>query len=102
VRRRAEVSLTGIPYIGRATLLGMALGWLVVALPVLIGMFALGAGGTAFLFASHVGFFGGMGFGAMLGAVIQADRFERGNASRVVAVPSAKGSVECDRIDHAA
>jgi hypothetical protein len=38
----------------------------------------------------------------MLGAVIQAYWFERGNPSRVVAVPSAKGRVERDRIDHAA
>jgi hypothetical protein len=43
-----------------------------------------------------------MGFGAMLGAVIQADRFERDNASRIVAVPSVEGSVDRDRIDHAA
>jgi hypothetical protein len=84
-------------------MLGMAIGWLVVALPVLIGMIALGASGDAVLFASHVGFFGGMGFGGMLGSVIQADRFERGSLARVLAVPSdGIGRDQRTRVDHAA
>ena len=101
--RRGELSLTGIPHMGRATLLGIAIGWLVVAVPVLIGMIALGASREAVLFASHVGFFGGMGFGGMLGAVIQADRFDRAGAGRAHAVASEpSGSVERERVDHAA
>jgi hypothetical protein len=98
---RRDISLTGIPKIGRATLIGMLVGWMVVALPVLIGMLALGASGEAFLFASHVGFFGGMGFGGMYGAVIQMDRVERGRASRVLVVPSEKtAAAERERVDH--
>lgn len=100
---RREVSLTGIPGMGRATLLGMALGWAIVAVPVLIGMLVLGARGDVVLFASHVGFFGGMGFGGMLGAVIQADRFERGRLAPVLSVPSSNaGGGQRERVDHAA
>jgi hypothetical protein len=103
VSGRRGVSLTGIPHMGRATLFGMAIGWIFVAGPVLIGMLALGADGDVILFASHVGFFGGMGFGGMLGAVIQADRFERGSLTRVVAVPADRPPSDHDeRVDHAA
>ena len=100
---RRDISLTEIPNMGRATLVGMAIGWFVIAVPVLIGMLALGASADAVLFASHVGFFGGMGFGGMLGAVIQADRFERGSIGEVISVPSDHhGGVQGERVDHAA
>ena len=100
--RRNEVSLTGIPHFIRASLIGMAIGWLVVAVPVVLAMLALGASGEAVLFAGHVGFFGGMGFGGMLGAVLAADRFERTDAWRAHLVPAASGGAQDERVDHAA
>jgi hypothetical protein len=101
--RREEVSLTGIPHFIRGTLIGMAVGWLTVAVPVVAGMLALGADRQAVLFAAHVGFFGGMGFGGMLGAVLQADRFERTDAWRIHDAPSVgSGGADRERLDHAA
>lgn len=72
-----DVSLTGIPNMGKATVLGALIGAVAVAVPVATGLSYFGGGPLSILAATHVGFFGGMGFGGMLGAVIQADRFER-------------------------
>ncbi|MGH2758368.1 MAG: hypothetical protein ACRDKJ_02285 [Actinomycetota bacterium] len=72
-----EVSLTGIPHMGRATVIGAVVGALTVAVPVAALVAYFGGGPMSILAAAHVGFFGGMGFGGMLGAVIQADRYER-------------------------
>ncbi len=71
-----DVSLTGIPNIGRATVIGALLGAFSAAIPV-AGLLLYLGGGVLSILAAHVGFFGGMGFGGMLGAVIQADRFQR-------------------------
>ena len=101
--KREQVSLTGIPHFLRASFLGMALGWIVVFVPVLIGMTALGAGGRALLYAAHVGFFGGMGFGGMLGAVLQADRFEQSSEWRAHLIPSdVSVGIHNERVDRAA
>jgi hypothetical protein len=81
-----EVSLTGIPKIGRATVIGALLGAVGVAVPVAIALVLFGGGPASVLAGLHVGFFGGMGFGGMLGAVIQADRFDR-----------AQGGIDHDR-----
>jgi hypothetical protein len=69
-----EVSLTGIPHMGRATVVGALIGALSVAVPVTALLLYLSADAISILAGVHVGFFGGMGFGGMLGAVIQADR----------------------------
>ena len=101
--KREQVSLTGIPHFLRASLLGMALGWFVVFVPVLVGMIALGAGSRAVLYAAHVGFFGGMGFGGMLGAVLQADRFEKSSEWRAHLSPSGVSvGIQKERVDRAA
>ena len=71
-----EVSLTGIPHMGRATLIGALIGALSIAVPVSAVLLYLSADAISILAGLHVGFFGGMGFGGMLGAVIQADRHE--------------------------
>jgi hypothetical protein len=76
-----EMSLTGIPDMGRATVIGALLGAVSVAVPVAIALVVLGGGPMSVLAAAHVGFFGGMGYGGMLGAVIQADRFDRGRGA---------------------
>ena len=71
-------SLTGIPRMGRATIIGALIGALIVAVPVTAFIASLSGGDAMSIFAGiHVGFFGGMGYGGMLGAVIRADRFER-------------------------
>lgn len=68
-----EVSLTGIPHMGRGTVIGALLGALIVAVPVAALLLYVGGGPMSVLAAAHVAFFGGVGFGGMLGAVIQAD-----------------------------
>jgi hypothetical protein len=101
--RGEEISLTGVPHIGRATVLGMALGWLVVAFPVVVGMLAHGATiGEAVLFGSHVGFFAGMGFGGMIAAVLQANRFERVTAGIHTVSSDWQHGAGHDLVDHAA
>ena len=70
-----DVSLTGIPHIGRATVVGALIGAITVAVPVSLALLSLGVGGTSVLAAAHVGFLGGMGYGGMLGAVIHAERY---------------------------
>jgi hypothetical protein len=72
-----EVSLTGIPKVGRATVIGALLGAVSVAVLVAIALVVFGGGPMSILAGAHVGFFGGMGYGGMLGAVIQADRSDR-------------------------
>jgi hypothetical protein len=72
-----EVSLTGIPHMGRATVIGALIGALSVAVPVAAFLLYLSADAMNILAGAHVGFFGGMGYGGMLGAVIHADRHER-------------------------
>jgi hypothetical protein len=68
--RQADDSLFGVPGIGRATLIGAALGFLAVVL--LVGAFVLTTSAPAALLvaAVHAGLFGGVGFGGMLGAVL--------------------------------
>jgi hypothetical protein len=73
---RIDPSLTGIPNIGRATVIGALIGAVVVAVPVAALLFALGGGAMTVVFATHVGIFGGMGYGGMVAAVVQADRTE--------------------------
>ncbi len=72
-----DVSLTGIPNIGKATLIGALIGALSVALPVAALLLYIGGGPMSILAGAHVGFFGGMGYGGMLEAVIQSDRFDQ-------------------------
>lgn len=75
-----DVSLTGIPNIGKATVVGALIGAVSVALPVGAFLLAMSGGDAMSILAgTHVGFFGGMGYGGMLGAVIQSDRWERAN-----------------------
>jgi hypothetical protein len=77
-----DVSLTGVPRMGRATVVGALIGALSIALPVAACLLYLSGGDAMSIAAAvHVGFFGGMGYGGMLGAVIQADRFDRAQAS---------------------
>jgi hypothetical protein len=70
-------SLTGIPHMGRAVFVGAIIGALTVALPVTIALISFGAGPISALFGAHVGFFGGMGYGGMVGAVVRSGRWER-------------------------
>lgn len=84
--RPRQISLTGIPRIGRATCIGALVGALVVALPVAALLGYVGGGLTGIVAAVQVGFFGGMGFGGMLGAVIKADHFERSRPDQPASV----------------
>ena len=77
-----DVSLAGIPNIGKATLIGALLGAVSVAVPVIVVLVSFG-GGPMSIVGAHVGFFGGMGFGGMLGAVIRSDRWERATKEKV-------------------
>lgn len=72
-----RVSLTGIPHIGRATVVGALIGALSIAVPVAVFLLYRSADAMSIVAGVHVGFFGGMGYGGMLGAVIQADRYDR-------------------------
>ena len=85
-----DVSLTGIPNIGKATVIGALVGAISVAVPVTLLLSFLGGGPMSILAGVQVGFFGGMGYGGMLGAVIRSDRFERalvdGRSSRADSV----------------
>jgi hypothetical protein len=82
MRTTPDTSLTGIPRIGRATAIGALIGASVVAIPVTIALIALGGGGYSLIAGVHVGFFGGMGYGGMLAAVIRSDRWERATEGR--------------------
>ncbi len=70
-------SLTEIPHIGMLTALGAVLGALVVAVPLVVALALAGSGPSGIVAGAHVGFFGGMGFGGMIGAVLAATRSER-------------------------
>lgn len=69
-------------------MIGALLGAVVIASPLAAVLISIGSGPMSLIAAIHVGFFAGMGFGGMLGAVIQADRFERGSGRHSVATPS--------------
>lgn len=104
-----EHSLTGVPHIGKATMIGALLGAAAIASPLAAVLISLGGGTMSLVAAVHVGFFAGMGFGGMLGAVIQADRFERAVRHRaprpsVMTSPNEAGLrvTGSRRIDHAA
>ena len=80
-RGTRDVSLTGIPAMGRATVIGALLGAVVVGAAVTTGLLLAGTGPTAIAAGAHVGFFGGMGYGGMVAAVVQSDRYEKREAA---------------------
>ena len=80
-RRTRDVSLTGIPAMGRATIIGALLGAVVVGAAVVTGLLLAGVGAGAVAAGAHVGFFGGMGYGGMVAAVVQSDRYEKREAA---------------------
>ena len=71
-----STSLTGIPGIGRATVIGAIAGAVLAGAIVAVALLVAGARPIAIVASAHVGFFGGMGYGGMLGAVLQSDRFD--------------------------
>jgi hypothetical protein len=77
LRRQPDVSLTGIPRMGRGTVIGALIGAVVVGAIVTTALLVAGAGPGAIVGAAHVGFFGGMGYGGMVGAVVQSARYDR-------------------------
>lgn len=90
-KRPRDVSLTGVPRIGRATIIGALLGALVVGAPVAAALLAADAGLVAVIAGAHVGFFGGMGFGGMIGAVVRSDRYERTRSHSLRALHAVAG-----------
>lgn len=81
--RAPDVSLTGIPHIGRATVIGAIVGAVIVGAAVAAILLLAGVGPVAVVAGAHVGLFGGMGYGGMVGAVAQAERHEK-HAPRAV------------------
>jgi hypothetical protein len=76
VPQTGDDTLFGVPGIGRATLFGAFLGFALVVL--LVGAFVVATPAPASLLvaALHAGLFGGVGFGGMLGAVLQSIRYD--------------------------
>jgi hypothetical protein len=84
----------------RGALLGVA-----IFFPAIVGVTLLAGGGSigALALAAYGSFFGGMGFGAMLGSVIRLVRMEEAEEAALEATPAIapeRGSVPEDHDDH--